>query len=112
MKKRIMVLALAMLLALSMTAGPVFAGADSGKKDDRGKDKVVCLVKHKAGKSGKHVVIKVPKHAAKKHAEKHGDKIIKCFKVDKDKKDKKGKDDKDKPKDKPKKDDKGKKGKK
>ena len=96
MKKRIMVLALAMLLAVSMTAGPVFASGDYGKKHDDGKSKgkVVCLVKHKAGKSGKHVVIKVPKHAAKKHVKQHGDKIIKCFKEKpKNEKPKKGKGD-------------------
>lgn len=92
---------MAMLLAVSMTAGPVFAGnTHEGKKDDDGKGKVVCLVEHKVGKSGKHEVIKVPKYKAKEH-EKHGDKVIKCFKEKKDKD--KGKDDKGKDQDKPKK---------
>ena len=94
---------MAMLMAVSMTAGPVFAGnTHDGKKDDggKGKGKVVCLVKHKVDNSGKHKVIKVPKYKAKKH-EKHGDKVIKCFKEKKDKD--KGKDDKGKDQEKPKK---------
>ena len=75
-----MVLALAMLLALSMTAGPVFAsGGDYGKKPDDGKGKVVCLVKHKNAKGEVVFKKKLPYKAAQAH-KKHGD-YVKCFKV-------------------------------
>ena len=93
-RRRIMVLVLAMLLAVSMTAGPVFAGVDGGKKDDdgKGKGKVVCLVKHKNAKGEIVFKKKLPYKAAQAH-KKHGD-YVKCFnekpKKDKDKdKDKK-----------------------
>ncbi len=89
MLKRLSLLLAALVMALTMVAGPAFAGDyDYGK--DKGKDHKVTIC-HK-GKT-----ISVDKHALKAHL-KHGDYKGKCEK-DKDKKDKdKGdkKDDKDK----------------
>jgi hypothetical protein len=73
MKKRLLVLLTAIVMGLTMTAAPVFAGG-YGNGDGKDKEKVYCKVKHKG-----HYIV-VPKKAALKHKEQHGDKIIKCFK--------------------------------
>src|SRR3712207_4572563 len=90
MLKRLSLLLAALVMALTMVAGPAFAGDyDYGK--DKGKDHKVTIC-HK-GKT-----ISVDKHALKAHL-KHGDYKGKCEKdkdKDKDKKDKdKDKDDHD-----------------
>ncbi len=85
MIKRILVLAITMAVALSMTAGPVFGGNYDHGKDHKGKDHKVTIC-HKGKKT-----ISVDKHALKAH-KKHGDEIGKCKdKKDKAKKGKKGK---------------------
>ena len=79
MKKRVLVLLTAIVVALAMTAGPVFAGGGHGGghdgKDDGGKGKV--CVKHFTGsKKNPHNYILIPKKAFHKGHKKHGDYIV------------------------------------
>ncbi len=78
MKKRVLVLLAALIMALTMSAGPVFAGGDNGGDDDGDHDgkKRVCVKHFTSSETNPYNFLWLPKNAALHHVAQHGDIIV------------------------------------
>lgn len=78
MKKRVLVLLTALIMALTMSAGPVLAGGDNGDGDDGDHDgkKRVCVKHFTGSETNPYNFLWLPKKAALRHVDQHGDRIV------------------------------------
>jgi hypothetical protein len=76
MKKRFLVLLTALVMGLTMSAGPVFAGGDGGGGGDHDGKKRLCVKHFTGSETNPYNFLYLPKKAALKHKANHGDVIF------------------------------------
>jgi hypothetical protein len=76
MKKRVLVLLTALMMALTMSVGPALAGGKDGGGGGNGGKKRVCVKHFTSSEVNPYNFLWLPLNAAQNHVDQHGDRII------------------------------------